>query len=70
MNSRVESSPPTFSIVIPTYNRADFLAQCLDSVLAQSITDWECIVVDDGSTDHTRALVGAYSERSVRIKLL
>ncbi len=44
---------PFFSIIVPAYNRADFLTETLDSLCGQSFTDWECIVVDDGSTDHT-----------------
>ena len=46
--------PPKFSIIIPTYNRADGrLQRALDSVDRQTWVDWECIVVDDGSTDNT-----------------
>ncbi len=42
---------PFFSIIIPVYNVAPYLRECLDSVLAQTFTDWEAICVDDGSTD-------------------
>jgi Glycosyl transferase family 2 len=45
---------PRFSIVIPTYNRLEFLKQVLSSIRAQTFTDYEVIVVDDGSTDRTR----------------
>jgi glycosyltransferase involved in cell wall biosynthesis len=44
---------PTFSIIIPTYNRLPYLKKTLDSILEQSFTDFEIIVVDDGSTDET-----------------
>ena len=47
---------PLVSIIIPTYNRAHLIGETLDSVLAQTYTHWECIVVDDGSTDGTRML--------------
>lgn len=50
----------TVSVIIPTYNRADLIAQAIDSVLAQSYPDVEIIVADDGSTDDTAAVVGAY----------
>jgi hypothetical protein len=57
-----------FSVIIPAYNRARFLGECLDSVLAQTFTDWECIVVDDGSTDGTRELVEGYVRRDGRFR--
>lgn len=44
---------PLFSVIIPTYNRADLLMKALESVFAQEFTDYEIIVVDDGSTDDT-----------------
>jgi len=59
---------PYFSVIIPAYNRARFLPECLDSVLAQTFTDWECIVVDDGSTDGTRELVAEYVRRDSRFR--
>ena len=46
-----------FSIIIPTYNRAVTLVTALHSVLEQSFDDWELIIVDDGSTDNTEAIV-------------
>ena len=45
------SDTPRFSIIVPAYNVADYLEECLRSVAAQSGRDWECLVVDDGSTD-------------------
>ena len=54
---------PTVSVIIPTYNRADFLIEAIQSVRAQSFTDYELIVVDDGSTDHTRAVLKPFIER-------
>jgi glycosyltransferase involved in cell wall biosynthesis len=49
--------PPTVSIVLPTYNRANFLPQAFDSIAQQTFTDWELIIVDDGSRDDTAAVV-------------
>lgn len=55
---------PLVSIIIPTYNRAHLIGETLDSVLAQTYTNWECIVVDDGSTDDTDKLLAAYCEKN------
>jgi glycosyltransferase involved in cell wall biosynthesis len=48
------------SVIIPTYNSARFLAEAIDSVLAQSFKDFEIVVIDDGSTDETKALMLRY----------
>lgn len=49
--------PPTCSIILPTYNRAAFLPQAIEAILGQAFTDWELIVIDDGSTDDTREVI-------------
>jgi glycosyltransferase involved in cell wall biosynthesis len=59
---------PTFSIIIPTYNRANLLPETIRSVQNQTYTNWECIVVDDGSTDGTRQVVEAIIKSDSRIK--
>jgi len=59
---------PQVSVVIPTYNRADLIPQTLLSVAEQTLTDWECIIVDDGSTDNTRAVVEGLSARDARFR--
>ena len=51
---------PTVTVVLPTYNRAAFLPDAFDSLATQTFTDWELVIVDDGSTDATRAIVGEY----------
>ena len=54
---------PTISVVVDNYNYGRFLAQALDSVLAQEFADWECVVVDDGSTDDSREVLARYAPR-------
>ena len=61
---------PFFTIIIPTYNRANMLSKALDSVAAQSLTDWECVVVDDGSTDNTKELLNEYIARDNRFRYI
>ena len=58
------------SIIIPVYNCGPYLAQCLDSVLAQSYRNLEIILVDDGSTDSSYEICRSYEEKDSRIKLL
>lgn len=59
---------PLVSIIIPTYNRAHLIGETLDSVLAQTYPHWECIVVDDGSTDETEKVVQAYVDKDPRFQ--
>lgn len=56
------------SIIIPTYNRAHLIGETLDSVLAQTYQNWECIVVDDGSTDNTDEALAQYMEKDTRFR--
>ncbi len=53
---------PLVSVIIPTYNRGWILKETIDSVLAQDFTDFELIVVDDGSTDNTQGILDSYKE--------
>lgn len=52
---------PKVSVVIPSFNCAEYIADTIDSILAQTLMDIEIIVVDDGSTDHTRQVIDRYS---------
>jgi len=58
------------SIIIPCYNCADYLSDCLDSIIAQTFKDWECIVIDDGSTDNVSDLVKEYRDRDSRFRII
>ncbi len=61
---------PQFSIIIPTFNRSTLISKTLESVLAQSFDDWECLVVDDFSTDNTKEVVENYCEKDSRLRYL
>src|SRR5690606_18001529 len=61
---------PLVSIIIPTYNRAHLIGETLDSVLAQTYTHWECIVVDDGSTDDSQRVFDSYTSKDTRFQFL
>src|SRR5579872_4898002 len=58
------------SIVVPAYNAEKYLRQTIDSVLAQSLTLWELLIVDDGSKDGTAAMVGEYIRKDTRIRMV
>ena len=60
-------SSPFFSIVIPCYNIAPFVTVCLESILSQTFEAWECICVDDGSSDDTGRIIDVYSKKDARI---
>ena len=60
---------PLVSIIIPTYNRAGLIGKTLESILAQTYENWECIIVDDASTDNTVSVIEAVSLGEPRIKL-
>nr|WP_223225772.1 glycosyltransferase [Lactobacillus gasseri] len=58
------------SVIIPVYNDEKYLRQCVDSVLAQTYSDLEIILVDDGSTDHTPEICEKYREKYDQIRVL
>lgn len=58
---------PFFSVIIPLYNKAEWISATIDSVLQQSIADFELIVVDNGSTDNSAAIVKSYADPRIRL---
>ena len=58
---------PLVSIIIPNYNRASLIKETLDSILSQTYRHWECLVVDDGSTDNSEVVVNSYHIKDKRI---
>jgi glycosyltransferase involved in cell wall biosynthesis len=61
---------PAVSIVMPAYNAAPFIEAAIDSALRQTFTDIEVLVVDDGSTDDTAAIVERMAARDARVRFL
>jgi glycosyltransferase involved in cell wall biosynthesis len=57
---------PLLSIIIPTYNRAHLIGETLESIVNQTYTNWECIVVDDGSTDNTELILNEFIKKDSR----
>ena len=63
-------SKPKVAVIVPCYNMAKYLSQCLDSVINQTLNDIEVICVDDGSTDETPAILAEYAARDSRITII
>ena len=64
----INSKEPLVSIIIPTFNRAQIIQNTLDSIASQTYKNWECLVVDDGSTDHSEDIIKSYSKKDNRFK--
>ena len=60
---------PKISIIVPVYNTEPYLSRCVDSILSQSFTDFELLLVDDGSTDGSGKICDAYAEKDSRIRV-
>lgn len=54
------------SIILPTYNREHMVGKAIESVLKQSYTDFELIIIDDGSTDKTEQVIASYNDKRIR----
>ena len=61
---------PTVSIITPVYNAEKYLRQAIESVLSQTFTDWELIIVDDGSTDNSNKICREYAIKDRRIRII
>ena len=61
---------PLVSVILPTYNRREYIAKAIESVWRQSYKNLELIIIDDASTDATRELVGAFSKHNPKITIL
>lgn len=69
--SGAREADPAVSVIVPCYAQADFLAEAIESVVTQTFGDWECLIVDDGSPDHTaqvaRDLIARYPDKRIRL---
>lgn len=61
---------PAISIVIPVYKVEKYIARCIDSVLCQTFSDWEMLLIDDGSPDHCGEICESYAKQDARIRVI
>ena len=66
----MSNTSPLISVIVPCYNQAQYLDECLQSVLDQTYQDWECIIVNDGSPDNTEEITKQWTEKDARFKYL
>ncbi len=66
----MSKSTPTFSVIVPVYNVEAYVAECLDSLLAQTYGDFELIAIDDGSTDGSASVLERYAAQDARIRTI
>ena len=60
---------PCISVIVPVYNVENYLPRCVDSILSQSFTDFELILVDDGSPDNSGKICDEYAEKDNRVRV-
>ena len=69
MGNTTNKSNNLVSVITPAYNCAEYIDECIESVLNQTYQNWEMLIVDDKSTDNTQSIVESYAKKDHRIKL-
>lgn len=70
MKTEIQNKAPLVSVIMPAYNAEELIGAAMDSVLSQTVTDLELIVIEDCSKDRTRDVIDAYAQRDPRIRVL
>ena len=60
---------PKISVIIPVYNAEKYLYRCIDSVLVQTFTNWELLLIDDGSKDSSGVICDEYAAKDARVRV-
>lgn len=67
--SENRDNQPKISVIVPVFNVEKYLRRCIDSILAQTFTDFEVLLIDDGSTDTSGKICNEYAEKDNRVKV-
>ena len=65
-----KNEAPLISVIVPVYNVEKYLAKCIDSIIAQTYTNLEILLVDDGATDSSGAICDEYAQKESRIRVI
>ena len=68
-STSVNKMQPLVSIGVPVYNGEQYLEECLNSILIQTYQNWECVIIDNFSTDNTNAIASEFVKKDNRFKL-
>ena len=63
------NTKPKISVIVPVYNVEKYLRRCIDSILAQTFTDFELLLIDDGSKDKSGEICDEYADKNKRIRV-
>lgn len=70
MQTTTQTTIPLVSVIMPAHNAERFLEEAIQSVISQTVTDWELLVIDDCSSDNTRQIAAEFAQKDPRIRLL
>lgn len=65
----MNNSKPTISVIVPVYNAEKYLHRCVDSILSQTFTDFEVLLINDGSTDTSGVICDEYAQKDARVRV-
>lgn len=68
--TRTRPPQPQVSVIVPVYNQEQYLEECISSIRRQTLAEWECIIVNDGSSDSSGEIARRFSEEDSRIRCL
>ena len=66
--TRTRPPQPQVSVIVPVYNQEQYLEECISSIRRQTLAEWECIIVNDGSSDSSGEIARRFSEEDSRIR--